>query len=177
MKKIISVFLTSMIIISLLISLSAFGAVKIVYVDNDDSQGHTNARSGYNTYITGSSHYRNDARTQATGSTYNYYEWDLCDDKVTSRTGITLSLYAHINHSTFNDQGASYSALCSYSSFINVINQETFSPTWYIVGTVYLTPYTAVGERDVTLHGAFVQPGTSYGYTSAADGLRFNLTY
>jgi hypothetical protein len=39
------------------------------------------------------------------------------------------------------------------------------------VGKVRLTPLTSVGEKTVALYAIQVEPGTSSGYTTAADGV------
>lgn len=142
-----------------------------VYIDNDDSQGYSNGRNGFDTYVTSSAYYRNDARTQSSGYT-KQYSWNLGDDRKVSYTGIDVSLYAYVNDSSFTDPRAKYSAVASYQYAIGTLNQNTAARGWNYVGKVRLTPLTAVGEKTVALYGVVLAPGSSYGYTTAADGVQ-----
>jgi hypothetical protein len=173
-KKTISSVISLFVALCSITGLPADATTKNVYVDNDDSQGHSNGQDGFSTLISGYSHYRYDARTQVTGNSNNVYEWYLNDDMVTSSNSISLYLYAYMNDISFTDPHAKYDALCSYVSTVNsAFNQNTAYGGWNLVGTVSLTPYTAVGENTVTLHGASVRPYYYSGYTTAADGVRF----
>lgn len=142
-----------------------------LYIDNDDSKGYSNSRNGFDTYITSSAYYRNDARTQSSGYT-KQYTWNLDHDGKASYTGIDVSLYAYVNDSSFTDPRAKYSALASYQCTIGTLNQNTAARGWNYVGKVRLTPLTEVGERTVALYAVQVEPGSSYGYTTAADGVQ-----
>lgn len=174
LNKVLSVIVGLGVLITSSVSFTANAATANVYVDNDDSKGHTNYRSGFNTYVTGASHYRRDARTQTTGNNSNVYEWHLDDDRVTASNKIKLYLYAYMNHSSFTDPRAKYSAICSYECTVNsAFNQNTASGGWNLIGTVELTPYTYAGEDTVTLQGACVRPNSNSGYKTAADGVRF----
>ncbi|MCM1006946.1 MAG: hypothetical protein NC485_03285 [Ruminococcus flavefaciens] len=144
---------------------------KALYIDNDDSKGYSNGRNGFDTYITSSAYYRNDARTQSSGYT-KQYSWNLDNDIKVSYTGIDVSLYAYVNDSSFTDPRAKYSAVASYQYAIGTLNQNTAARGWNYVGKVRLTPLTAVGEKTVALYGVVLEAGSSYGYTTAADGVQ-----
>ena len=145
------------------------------YIDNDDISGnYSNSKNGFNTYITGSSLYLNDARTQASGSSSNVYQWNLGNYSKFSTGTITLKLYAHLNHTSFTDPRADYYAHSISEAQVGYLNQNLAPGGWNLIGTTYITPYPSTS--NACLKGACVRPSNLNGYTTAADGARLNIT-
>lgn len=145
------------------------------YIDNDDISGnYSNTRNGFNTYITGSSLYLNDARTQASGNSGYIYQWNLDDYSKFSTGTITLKLYAHLNHTSFTDPRAEYYAYTIYDASVGYLNQNLAPGGWNLIGTTYITPYPSTS--NACLYGAYVRPSNQNGYTTAADGAHLTIT-
>lgn len=107
LKKRITSILATIFSSTLLVPVTALG----VYIDNDDSYGYVNASSGYSSYLTSANYYRNDARSQITGSNTTYYGWYFpVSSYPTSSYKINADFYAYLNGASFNDPSAQYTA-------------------------------------------------------------------
>ena len=150
-----------------------------VYIDNDDSTGHSNTKTGFNTYITGSSHYRGDARTQATGYNNKMYNWLLGYNSLTSNHKIVVQMYVHLSDYSFTDPHAEYSVLCGGIGVVDSDFNQNIAPLgWSYVGSRTFLISDGWGSPTITLHSGSLKSGNVSGYTTGADGIRlYSISY
>lgn len=147
-----------------------------VYIDNDDAHGYSNTRRGFDTYLSGDSHYNGDARRQSTGGNYEYAWW-LNSASETSSSSIIVTLEAYVNHSNFTDPNATYYVNgCDTIFEVNSINQNTADAGWNYVGRRVVKPLTSIGYTRITTSAVCVIPSSNSGYNTGADGIWVTLT-
>lgn len=143
MKKVIAAVLPILLLFALIagttINAYAFQVVASHVIDNDDAQGYSNRRSGFDTRIQASNLYYQDARKQSCNSVENYYEYIL-QDAYASRKTIQTEVSAYLYNTAFTDPQAKY--VCrgtySWSDFslsVDYINQDLAAPGWNVIGT------------------------------------------
>ena len=173
-NRILSIFAGLTVAVSSVVAISSMADF---YIDNDDAHGYSNARiGGFDTYLSGSSHYNGDARREETGKNAEYW-WYFEGSGKTSSTSITVTLHAYVNHSTFTDPKANYCVnACSTNFDIGYLDQDSADAGWNYVGRRTVKPLTSIGYNSVTPTGIVVQPSSFNGYNTGADGIRVNLT-
>lgn len=159
------------------VSIPASAATKSVYIDNDDSYGHYTTKYGFNNYITSSSYYRNDARTQSAGNTSYYYYYGLSNDLITTSSSANVTLFVHLNDYSFTDTKANYTAICTYEDDLGVYDQNSAPSGWSIAKTFTVAPITSIGEHSTSLFAIRLNSGYISSATTAADGIRIYATY
>lgn len=169
-KCIVCFFLTVILCLST-ISFSSF-AVEFT-IDNDDAQGYSNSRVGYNTYMEYSYLYLGDARKNSTGNRNDYYHWIYPQLTASRYLAPTLSVY--LNHNDFTDPQARY--------YVNVREEKDsgFS-TMHLLGTI--NQHLAPGGWNTFQRVAISYPSNIYtdhvvllsysgsGYNTGADGIK-----
>ncbi len=141
-------------------------------VDNDALSGQGGMSQYGFQYITGSSHFNNDAR-RSTSVAYPSYTWYMPYRyyKNTSPKLITITLDVYLNDVTFTANAAKYMAddtLGSGGTSITYYNQNRAPAGWSRAGGVALNgPY---------INGVTVSRGNSTSGTNVgADAIRFTL--
>lgn len=143
----------------------SFSASALEYtIDNDDAQGYSNTRYGYDTYMQYSYLYLGDARRQETGHELTYYRWVYPTYTKAGKMNVQVSVY--LNHNDFTDPQASYAVHC-HDGFhqIGFLNQRTAPGGWSVFPTKVFT--SNQHETDYLS----LQSPSERGYNTGADGV------
>ena len=173
-KYILSILLVTSLLIGGSLNLSAYTITQTHIIDNDDAQGYSNGRVGFDTVIHANYLYYGDARIQSCnypGSAYYYYFTPY---------GGNYKIYgqvsAYLNHSKFTDPRAAYyinDYSYSSSAFAGYINQNLAPGGWNSVGIATATIHSADGlysTRRVEL-----VPSNTSGCFCGADTIKVAL--
>lgn len=146
-------------------------------IDNDDAQGYSNDRYGFDTKLSARSLYYGDARLQTCNSNGSTYYYNFTPYGRSTKIYATVSAY--LNHTKFTDPRAAYyindystagSALAGY------INQNTAPGGWNQIGTASTGIRSASGlyaTQRVELCAS--TQGSSY--NCGADAIKVVLQY
>lgn len=177
LKYVLPMVLVVALLVSGTMSASAYTTYATYTIDNDDAQGYSNDRYGFETKISGSTLFYKDARTQScnmNGSTY-YYNFP----SYLRYTPIFATISAYLYHANFTDPRAAYyinDYSSSASSLAGYINQNTAPAGWSQIGTADTGIRHAEGwytTRRVELWAS--TRGSSY--TCGADAIKVALQY
>lgn len=122
------------------LSLNAFALTTVVtthIIDNDDAQGYSNARFGFDTWFQASTLYYQDARKQVCYSEDSGYEYCYYFPDYTSNGYIHAQVSAYLYNINFTDPSATYeiNSSSSIDYFVaGCINQDLAAPGWNVVG-------------------------------------------
>lgn len=167
-KRIISYIAALSIAFAAMTTVNSFAYVE---VDNDDSQGYSNFNNGFDTYLSGNSHFRGDARRNY-NSTYANYTYEFAGDGKTTKTSFKVKMYAYLNDATFTNPSAKYVAYGNSSSYtFGTLNQDLAAGGWNYVGEATVKPLTQYGYTSVTCNAVGVETNGHSRYTGA-DGVR-----
>lgn len=152
-------------------AMASFNSFAYLEIDNDDSKGYSNINNGFNTYLSGSSHFRGDARRNY-NSEYANYTYEFSGSGKSTTTSFKVKLYAYVNDSTFTNPSAKYVAYGNSSAYtFGTLNQDTAFGGWNYVGEATVKPLTQYGYKSVTCNAVGVGTNGPLRYTGA-DGVR-----
>ena len=150
-------------------------------VDNDDAQGNSNSRSGFNSYMSYSYCYLGDARKQACSTSSIYqYQWIYGSSVNASGNSMTATLSVYLNHNDFTDPAAKYyinsGANSMETTLACTINQHTAPGGWTTYKAVTL-PANAMFDANISRFVALETSARSSSYETGADGIRCRYTW
>lgn len=119
-----------------IVNVYAFTIEKTHIIDNDDAQGYSNEKVGFDTLIQASNLYYQDARMQAYNSTENYYRYEIVPT-YKRYTFIYEQVSAYLYNVNFTDPAAQYYCLADrdYLGFsAGYINQDLAAAGWNVIG-------------------------------------------
>lgn len=167
-----------MLIIGMTLSVQAFTIAQTDTIDNDDAQGYSNDREGFNEKFTGSNLFYQDARIQECTESYYYYGYNL-KTAYTRHTDIYGTVSAFLYHKRFTDPEANYLiGTCSSSMYCSAgyINQNLAPAGWNEIGTAVNSLLFAPDIRSTD--DVRVQPsGNHPGFYCGADAIKIELGY
>ena len=176
MKKIICGILIVAIIASFF-TFTTSGASKANYKIDNDTVDNTfmNRRSGFDIYVTGSSHYNGDCRRQLSSNANAYYEWRKKSDPVYSKDyPIYVTVGVYLNNTRFTDTRAHYHIIQEDDRYlINILDHNTARAGWTYFDATFNWNNTTPNE--FTVYGLAVTPsGLGNGLYTGADAIHIN---
>jgi len=147
-------------------------------IDNDDDQGFSNAKLGFDTWFQSSTSFRGDARKQSCTSQANEYDWKF---KAYSRnTTIFTKVSAYLYDVSFTDPQASYYVNDTYSYILSpagIINQNLAACGWNNIGVTN----TIIGTPEYDLVNVWflrlIPSKSGSSYYCGADGVKLVIGY
>ena len=154
-KIIVLLSMVLMILCSFVINNYAYTYTVTHIIDNDDAQGYSNDRYGFNTWFQANNLYYNDARKQVCNSHY-YYKY-----KFTKYYRYSSDIYAQVSaylyNINFTDPEANY--------YINDYLTDVYAPAGYINQDLAATGWNVIGVAHTTLS----IPDTGFRCTDAVE--------
>ena len=180
MKKFLKTAFTMLLLAALIISPSmnvyAFTVEETHTIDNDDAQGYSNSRVGFDTLFQAKNLYYQDARRQVCDSDNNYYYYNF--PTYGRYTTIYGRISAYLYDVSFTDPEADY-MINDYSQYqfagAGYINQDLAAPGWNVIGTARTTPAATGAHRTrmVEIAASKNHPTKNCG----ADAIKIELGY
>lgn len=181
MKRIAKLMLVILLISGLSLSVYASTQTKTHIIDNDDAQGYTNNRIGFNTWFQSNTFYYKDARRQICSSDNSFYQYIF--PTISSSRPLSVQVRAYLYHPSFTDPVAVYGINSSSSLFIKIagtINQDLASPGWNVIGTASANISGSLGMGQLGYSTWLVELRPSKNHTGkycGADAVSVAVTY
>jgi len=191
MKRAIKVILPALLLIvsifGMTVNANAFTIVQTHIIDNDDAQGYSNSRMGFNTSISGSTLYYQDARTQrCVPSDYpNVYGrnryWYFLKTPYKRSTYIYGTIYSYLYNAQFTDPCAEYllynpDAPSVILNSAGTINQDLAAAGWNKIGDAS-SKYLHT-DGTISAGGVYLIPSSTYSTKyCGADAIKVELGY
>ncbi len=177
LKYVLPLILVVALIVGGTMSASAYSTYATYTIDNDDAQGFSNGRYGFETKISSSSLFYSDARTQKCNMNGSVYYYNFTPYGRSTKIYATVSAY--LNHANFTDPSAGYyinDYSTAASTLAGYINQDKAPGGWNTIGMATTGIRNASGlyaTQRVELY-----PSTAgAGKTCGADAVRVVLQY
>lgn len=160
------------------VSVNAFTTVHTYTIDNDDAQGYSNDREGFDTWFQSDNLYYQDARKQACDSSNYAYSYNF--PTYYRYTTIYGKVSAYLYNPSFTDPAAWY-GINDYLSYAfsdaGYINQDLAAAGWNVIGTA--TTEITLPDGYQCTNAVEVRPSTSNntGKTCGADAIKIQLGY
>lgn len=180
MKRAIKVILPVLLLIALMLgtilTANALTVVQTHIIDNDDAQGYTVERRGFDTWFQASNLYYQDARRQLCDSESNVYRYMF--PAYTRNTAIYGKTSAYLYDVSFTDPEACY-YLNNYADgaylTTGYINQDLAAPGWNVIGT---RSTTAAGNGLHRTQSIMLVAGKNHPTKyCGADAIKIELSY
>ena len=178
LRRVLVVLLVMVLGVCASVSVNAFTTVHTYTIDNDDAQGFSNDRVGFDTWFQSTNLYYQDARKQACDSLSHSYSYNF--DRYLRYSTIYGKVSAYLYNPSFTDPAAWYGIndYLSYSySDAGYINQDLAAAGWNVIGTA--TTFMSSAEGYHCTNFVEVRPSTSNntGKTCGADAIKIQLGY
>lgn len=187
MKRIIKSMLGMLLLVVVVLGLSlnayALTQTRSHIIDNDDAQGYTNDRYGFDTLFQASTLYYQDARRQVCNANNNQYQYIF--PEITSLQPINVQISAYLYHTSFTDPAALYginTGLDLFFSYAGTINQDLAAPGWNVIETAktHLSGHIGGGSGGIgfSTYMVVVEPShNNPGKYCGADAIKAVATY
>jgi len=178
MRAFIMIMMVSL-VICLSVNVNAFTTYATYTIDNDDAQGYTNSRIGFDTWFSSGALYYQDARKQACDS--SYYEYVYQFSPYSRYTPIYGQVSAYLYNVNFTDPSAFYGIADTYTYYIasaGYINQNLAAAGWNIIGTATTThSFPDTGKYVCDFVKVIPSTENNAGTTCGADAIEVVLGY
>ncbi len=180
MKRIIKSMLGILLLVVMVLGMSlnayALTQTRSHIIDNDDAQGYSNERYGFDTLFQASTLYYQDARRQACNADNNDYRYIF--PQINSSKPITVQISAYLYHASFTDPAAKYMANGIHELFwfvAGTINQDMAPAGWNVIGSALSYAATPSGYSTYMVD---VQPSQNNpGKYCGADAVKVVIEY
>jgi len=177
-KSLLGILLLVVMVLGLSNNANALTHTRTFIIDNDDAQGYSNNRNGFETWFQASTLYNQDARRQACDSTNKYYNYVY--PKVSSSQQMTVQISAYLYHTSFTDPAVVYTANISSDIFFEpggTLNQDLAAAGWNVVGDALIRlPDDRVDSYYTSI--VSIEPsGIVSGKYCGADAVKAVVTY
>lgn len=135
-KTIVPIILVLSMVVGMSLSANAFTTYTTHIIDNDDAQGYSNEKYGFDNWFQASTLYYQDARKQVCNSDNNAYVYKF--PKYYRYTTIYGQISAYLYNINFTDPSAAYymNDYLTYAySGAGYINQDLAATGWNVIGT------------------------------------------
>ncbi len=176
LKSGFTILVSLVLAIGCITSVNAYTVHSTHIIDNDDAQGYSNSRYGFDTKINASTLYYQDARTQRCNSS-SVYSWNY--GWHSRYTPFYVTVNAFLYHASFTDPRAAYYFTDGTSSIVNLvgyINQNTAPAGWSSIGTK-ATGIVSPEGKYYTNQVELVPSSNGASYTCGADAVKVVLQY
>ncbi len=177
LKVILPISLVAAMMVGASLNVGAFTIAKTHIIDNDDAQGYSNDRYGFDTWFKGNTLYHQDARKQA--CTSGNYEYQYNFPQYSRYTKIYGRVSAYLYNISFTDPSACYMIMDGKSfatAVAGYINQDLASPGWNTVGTA-TTGVTMPDNFQCTAFVSLVPSQSGSAKYCGADAIKIELGY